>query len=856
MGGYEKITGEKIPNTLFPFFWQHGEEHEVLGEYIEKISQCGMKGVCIEARPHPDFVGEGWWSDMDFLVRKATELGMEMWILDDSHFPTGYANGRIRKEYPQYLKKYLDQRRFDIQGPLRGARIDLRILGKRAAQKKEQGEILGVYLAGRENGWDRQGDPILAETLRDITMQVDKEKRLLTLDVPEGAWSIFIVYLTRESGEEATKDYLNPLIKEATQVLVDEVYEAHYRRYREEFGKTIRGFFSDEPRFGNARGTEARIGSDMALPWRDGLEEELGFETRLLPLLWTPASGEEREVRRRYMDTITRMYSENFTQVIGNWCRQHGVVYVGHTIEDNGAHTRLGYGTGHFFRGQQGMDIAGIDEIGGQIVPGMNYHHDSYRTGGSNGEFYHYALAKLGSSAAHLDPGKKGRAMCEAFGLYGWNEGLKMMKWITDHLTVRGINWFVPHAFDPKEFPDADCPPHFYAHGHNPQFRYFNIFTSYVNRMAGLFRDGRYPAAVGVYYPAETEWMGECMAVEKPARVLTQNQISFDIVSLDYLKEAEVSEGAYSINGQRFQVLVLPWAEIYPEELTGLTEKFAEAGIRVLFLGENRQGIKGERTTLEKLGDVLSDFKGISCEEAQPDLVLGEYERAGKRYYMLFNENTGTPVYTKARLSTQGKVYRYDAFSDRLYPVGHEVMVRLEPYESAVFIVSSKEIGCSGMTKADGLLFGGAEEEKGWEKRRLPDIWSVKYADSFTYPEWSDVLPVDSLCCVQETEGWEERTGTLRYETKISAEENEGSVLDLGTVYETAEVFVNGNSAGVRLCPPYRFDLTGMLREGENELAVEVTNTLGTSVRDAVSSYQAIEPFGVEGPAQLYVYRK
>lgn len=52
---------------------------------------------------------------------------------------------------------------------------------------------------------------------------MDMEKRILTLDVKDGAWSIFILYLTRKGGEEATKDYLNPLIKEATQVLIDEI---------------------------------------------------------------------------------------------------------------------------------------------------------------------------------------------------------------------------------------------------------------------------------------------------------------------------------------------------------------------------------------------------------------------------------------------------------------------------------------------------------------------------------------------------------------------------------------------------------------------------------------------------------
>ena len=77
-------------------------------------------------------------------------------------------------------------------------------------------------------------------------------------------------------------------------------------------------------------------------------------------------------------------------------------------------------------------------------------------------------------------------------------------------------------------------------------------------------------------------------------------------------------------------------------------------------------------------------------------------------------------------------------------------------------------------------------------------------------------------------------------------------ILDLGTVYETAEVFINGTSAGIRICKPYRFDLTSLLRDGENQIAVEITNTLGTQMRDPISHYLPIEPFGVEGPMRLY----
>ena len=80
--------------------------------------------------------------------------------------------------------------------------------------------------------------------------------------------------------------------------------------------------------------------------------------------------------------------------------------------------------------------------------------------------------------------------MCEAFGAYGWVEGLKMMKWITDHMISHGVNLIVPHAFDPKEFPDWDCPPHFYAHGNNPQYPYFHYFANYANRLCNLMSDG------------------------------------------------------------------------------------------------------------------------------------------------------------------------------------------------------------------------------------------------------------------------------------------------------------------------------------------------------------------------------
>lgn len=78
---------------LLPFFWQHGEE--VLRTYMKKNRQSDIRAVCIEARPHPEFVGETWWRDLDIILDEAKKLDMKLWILDDSHFPTGFANGEI-----------------------------------------------------------------------------------------------------------------------------------------------------------------------------------------------------------------------------------------------------------------------------------------------------------------------------------------------------------------------------------------------------------------------------------------------------------------------------------------------------------------------------------------------------------------------------------------------------------------------------------------------------------------------------------------------------------------------------------------------------------------------------------------
>jgi hypothetical protein len=80
-----------------------------------------------------------------------------------------------------------------------------------------------------------------------------------------------------------------------------------------------------------------------------------------------------------------------------------------------------------------------------------------------------------------------------------------------------------------------------------------------------------------------------------------------------------------------------------------------------------------------------------------------------------------------------------------------------------------------------------------------------------------------------EDEGVKYFSGTASYhKTIIIPEElieNSASIeLNLGEVCDVAEVFLNGESAGILWKEPYRLDITDMVQTDENELKVEIVN--------------------------------
>lgn len=99
--------------------------------------------------------------------------------------------------------------------------------------------------------------------------------------------------------------------------------------------------------------------------------------------------------------------------------------------------------------------------------------------------------------------------------------------------------------------------------------------------------------------------------------------------------------------------------------------------------------------------------------------------------------------------------------------------------------------------------------------------------------------------------------GGMVYETdlEIPVAPSTRYVVDLGHVRGVVETIVNGQSCGVRLWHPYRFDVTDAAREGNNKIEFHVYNTLGPHFdvgHPGGHVYANHTKSGIFGPVKLY----
>lgn len=554
--------------------------------------------------------------------------------------------------------------------------------------------------------------------------------------------------------------------------------------------------------------------------------------------------------------------------------------YIGHVIEDGGMHAHMGIGAGHYFHALWGQDMAGIDVVLQQIRPGLDdcKFHSVGGNLGYHGELYHYALAKLAASLAHIDSKKKGRALCEVFGAYGWAEGLKLMKWLLDHMLVNGINYFVPHAFSMKDFPDPDCPPHFYARGMNPQFPYFKNLMEYCNRVSHLISNGVHIPAVAVVYPAEQEWAGEYLPVEAIGKQLLRNQIDYEILPTDVLLTMTVVEGKLKWENEQVPVLILSGSRCITKTLADWLCKAAEKGLKIVVVGQkplamDNNGILREWTSQikdnlticeqEGLADILYSFGvgEIKTKKYEPWLRYYHYKHQNGEFWLFMDqsetEGIDTSLCFEDGMMDSYKIDKecscwYQAWENTVEPCewgeNNDLSLQLAPGEMKVLYMGDCTPYAKILAEKQEIMkLKKAAVSQAGKIKIAPDAWKLWIKETGTEKyvlqereKTGDFCRKHPYFC-----------GVMRYETTVFLPKVKSCELNLGEVYETAHVLVNEKEAGVRVALPYSFEIGKLLHEGENRILVEVANTLANRQRDFFSMTMPIEPSGLIGPVTL-----
>ena len=842
MENLTKVLNGQNENFILPFLWIRGESRETYRKMINVIHSANIKAFCVEARPHDKFCEKEWFDDLNAIIEEAKKLDMRVWILDDKKFPTGYANGEVLNA-PLSLRR---QSVFCVEIPHKGNKLKANLKKFMKIRKNLLYKLSDRFNKNKIKQNRFKDDRIISlaaisekgKNIVDLTAKIKKNN--INEILQNNDCKVYLTFATRNAG--ARRAYINMLEKDSCKILLDAVYEKHYEKLKDEFGKTIAGFFSDEPELGNGllyKGIAPGDKWDYA--WSGSLEkllsERFGKDyAAYLPLLWENGYDENltAKIRFEYMNAVTDLVSESFTKQVGAWCKEHGVEHIGHVIEDNGTHSKTGAGLGHYFKAVKNDDMAGIDIVLNQITPynqNLNFEGKFGFLGKVNGKFFHYALAKLASSAAALDKNKNNRAMCELFGAYGWSEGIRLEKYLTDHCLVRGINRFVPHAFTCRDYPDKDCPPHFYAMGNDPQFKYFGKLMQYTNRLCELFEGCKNTAArAGVYYNAESEWSGAAMALEAVSKVLFESQKDFFFLPLSVFEENNPDvkiNKLLTVNGHDFETIIVPQCRYIPRELLQSLQLFKEKGGEVLFInylpsfdcGGNKIDIDFPVVKLEDLASHLQNKESPFAKivPADKSIRLMQLKNTdGNEILFCFNE--GKTAYDgEIKLAKSTNACEYDAFENQIYVCGNntndgvlQIELKLLPQESKVYILSGEKL-------TDNIKLQPFKNKTALKRFKISACKSIEYPN-FKFAKNAEVPESYHLTAPSFS-------GFVAYET-VFDNKHKQAFIEIEDVHEAVELFINGKSAGQKLAAPFVFNISPLLKAGENTLRAEVATTL------------------------------
>ena len=634
---------------------------------------------------------------------------------------------------------------------------------------------------------------------------------VVAADPAFGAWS-----LERRDGRIRPVQYLPELDypdlmnPRATACFIGLTHERYRACLEAEFGRTVPGIFTDEPRLMGKVGTE-RIPWSPLLPEAFEVEHGMPLDAVAEQLFaGRPVDAEVRRVRRQYVATVSRLVTEGYYRPIRDWCDGHGLLFEGHHSGEH-AFARHSEYFGDFLQQADCYHVPGVDTIWRIIFPG--------RTGGN--------FVGLAASVAWLRGDRV--ASSETGAVYGAGLTLEQMRWIANYQLVRGVNRinFMPALYSaqgPRRISTcADFSPR------NPVWRDIDLLMRSLRRAAQFTLKGAVSPRVGMLYRTEV--------LDTPA-----DEEAFD-AEHERLCEAVHDQwtglifvGLRDLARYDLSVLVIHATLPFDEEERHALRAAAERGVRLVWTGD-AAGWQAFRSALgisPEQARWLDDRAALDLRDYAPLVPARQSE--GVRLltircddgngYLFFNQNLHPvdTVFHSPGGAVQLDEYRIaDDVVSHLYPPVHEDgrwRLHLEPGQVRAF--------CSSP--------GEPPPVSSWVERSSQPVdgcWAITETQVYEIEDDVHIGRTRRRANVEQLGDYSEAkpgfSGTLIYRTSFACglpAPDERIVLDLGNVYYSCGVLVNGRNAGRRAWRPYWFDVTEAVRAGMNELRVRVTNTL------------------------------
>jgi len=477
-------------------------------------------------------------------------------------------------------------------------------------------------------------------------------------------------------------------------------------------------------------------------------------------------------------------------------------------------------------------------------------------------------FVKQAACAAHI----YGRTLvlAEAFTSIGphWTEDPYHLKPTADRAFCEGLNRAYLHTFTHSPAEAGRPGNEYFAGTHfNPNitwWRQSRAWLDYLSRCQHLLQQGLFVADVCYYYGDHTPNFVPVKRIDPSLGA----GYDFDVTNAEVILTRMRVDGDRIVlpDGMSYRLLVLPDRDaIAPDVLakvadlvregatvvgprpvraTGLRDyPHCDAKVRAIAdeiwgprdgdrVKENAAG-KGRVVWGKTLREILL-AAGVQPDFEYPVADGGRlldfiHRRAGETdIYFVANRNE-RPEDAVCTLRVRGKVPEFwDPVTGETMPAPSwdefegrtRVRIRVAPYGSVFVIFRAPVRGAP-----PGIARGYAEAVSA---RHIRGPWEVRFPAGWGAPASATFDELHSWTEIADA-GIKYFSGTVRYTKQIEIPpallaSNRRVLLDLGSVENIAEVWLNGSSLGVLWMPPFRVDIARAAKPGENFLEIEVTN--------------------------------